>query len=144
MSGPFKMNGSSALGYGNQHSKGAVKMYNSPAKETGGVKIDMNDPKTKATYEKYKNNADYRKAMNKKAGGKFDYDEKSNTSTTTTPVTPPKVTTTNNKDGSYTKSDGKKSTTYKPNPNYNPKSARTGNYKYITGEKNPDGSPIGE
>ena len=63
---------------------------------------------------------------------------------TTTPVTPPKVTTTNNKDGSYTKSDGTKSTTYKPNPNYKPKSARTGNYKYITGEKNPDGSPIGE
>ena len=72
-------------------------------------------------------------------------DEKTRVSTnTTTPVTPPKVTTTNNKDGSYTKSDGNKSATYKPNPNYNPKSSRTGNYKYITGEKNADGTPIGE
>ena len=34
MSGPFKMKGSSALGYGNQHSKGAApKMYDSPAQK---------------------------------------------------------------------------------------------------------------
>jgi hypothetical protein len=36
MSGPFKMKGSSGLGYGNQHSKGkaaAPKMYDSPAQK---------------------------------------------------------------------------------------------------------------
>ena len=55
-----------------------------------------------------------------------------------------KVTTTYNADGSYVKSDGKKSTTYTLNPKYMPKSNRTGNYKYITGGKNADGSPIGE
>ena len=55
-----------------------------------------------------------------------------------------KVTTTYHKDGSYTKSDGKKSTTYSLNPNYKEGSARTGNYRFITGEKNPNGSPIGE
>ena len=37
-----------------------------------------------------------------------------------------------------------KSTTYSPNPNYKEGSARTGNYRFITGEKNPNGSPIGE
>ena len=35
MSGPFKMKGSSGLGYGNQHSKGKApgKMYDSPAQK---------------------------------------------------------------------------------------------------------------
>tara|TARA_R110001583_G_scaffold172856_1_gene326614 strand:+ start:264 stop:479 length:216 start_codon:yes stop_codon:yes gene_type:complete len=55
-----------------------------------------------------------------------------------------KVTTTYNKDGSYTKSDGKNSTTYKPNPDYKKGSNRAGNYKYVTGKKNADGSPVGE
>tara|TARA_R110001632_G_C11229006_1_gene406383 strand:+ start:522 stop:839 length:318 start_codon:yes stop_codon:yes gene_type:complete len=105
MSGPFKMKGSSGLGYGNQHSEGKApgKMMGaiagiagklmgkkdeeaSPAKNTPEVKVDMNDPKVKANYDKYKNNKDYRKALNKKAGGKFDYDKKSNTSTTRTDI----------------------------------------------------------
>ena len=63
------------------------------------------------------------------------------------PPKPPKkdeVTTTYNKDGSYTKSKGEKSTTYIPNPNYKPEGKPGRNYKYITGEKNPDGSPVGE
>ena len=33
MSGPFKMKGSSALGYGNQHSEGGMPMYDSPAQK---------------------------------------------------------------------------------------------------------------
>ena len=45
------------------------------------IKIDMNDPKVKANYEKYKDNPEYRKAMNKKAGGEFSYDAKTNTGT---------------------------------------------------------------
>ena len=113
MSGPFKMKGSSGLGYGNQHSEGkspapmmgaigaiAGKLmkkeetspapYASPAKNTPKtktkIKVNMNDPKVKANYDKYKDNEDYRKAMNKKAGGEFNYDEKSNTSTTKTDI----------------------------------------------------------
>jgi|TARA_R110002124_G_C8625346_1_gene486749 hypothetical protein len=57
-----------------------------------------------------------------------------------------KITKTYNKDGSYTKSDGTRSTTYTPNPHYI-KGSRSGGpntYKYITGGKNADGSPIGE
>jgi len=54
------------------------KMYDSPAKNVP----DMNDPKVKANYEKYKDNPEYRKAMDKKAGGKFSYDAKTNTGTT--------------------------------------------------------------
>ena len=55
------------------------KMYGkkSPAK----VEIDMNDPKVKANYEKYKDNPEYRKAMDKKAGGKFSYDDETRTGT---------------------------------------------------------------
>ena len=53
------------------------------------------------------------------------------------------VKTTYNKDGSYTKSKGDQSTTYYPNPDYDPKGAPGRNYKYITGKKNPDGTPAG-
>jgi hypothetical protein len=105
MSGPFKMKGSSGLGYGNQHSEGkspapmmeaiagiAGKLmskkdeeaspapYASPAKNTPGV--DFNDPKVKANYEKYKDNAEYQKALNKKTGGETTYNAEENTSTT--------------------------------------------------------------
>jgi len=54
-----------------------------------------------------------------------------------------KVKITKNKDGSFTKSSGDTSQTYKPNPNYKPGSARTTNYKYVTGEKDASGAPIG-
>lgn len=54
-----------------------------------------------------------------------------------------KLKITKNKDGSFTKSKGTRSTTYKPNPDYDPKSTRTTNYKYITGEKDSTGAPIG-
>ena len=50
-------------------------------KKESKIKIDMNDPKVKANYEKYKDNPEYRKAMNKKAGGEFSYDAKTNTGT---------------------------------------------------------------
>ena len=53
------------------------------------------------------------------------------------------VTTTYDKDGGFTKSDGKTSQKYTLNPDYKKDSPRTGNYKYITGAKNPDGSPVG-
>jgi hypothetical protein len=109
MAGPFKMSGSQFLGKGNQskskHSpldmdvKGIAgklgKMgedpdspapFASPAKNTPetktNIKVNMNDPKVKANYEKYKDNPEYRKALDKKVGGKFNYDEKTNTSTT--------------------------------------------------------------
>ena len=104
MEKPFKMKGSSAMGYGNQHSKGmtyaspakdysvekgshahGAGKYASPAKQSD-PKVDMNDPKVKANYNKYKNNPEYRKALDKKAGGTFSYDEKSNTSTTKTEI----------------------------------------------------------
>ena len=54
-----------------------------------------------------------------------------------------KLKITQNKDGSFTKSKGSSSETYKPNPNYDPNSARTTNYKYITGKKDSTGAPIG-
>ena len=54
-----------------------------------------------------------------------------------------KVKITQNEDGGFTKSLGKKSQTYKPNPNYDPNSSRTTNYKYVTGEKDSTGAPIG-
>jgi len=54
-----------------------------------------------------------------------------------------KVTTTYNKDGGITKSDGKNSQVYTLNPNYDKNSARTGNYKYITGKSDSNGNPIG-
>tara|TARA_R100001463_G_scaffold1743_3_gene7580 strand:+ start:285 stop:902 length:618 start_codon:yes stop_codon:yes gene_type:complete len=54
-----------------------------------------------------------------------------------------KVKITKNKDGGFTKSKGKRSQTYKPNPNYKKGSARTTNYKYITGESDSTGAPIG-
>jgi len=50
-------------------------------KKENKAKVDMNDPKQKANYEKYKDNPEYRKALDKKAGGKFSYDEKANTGT---------------------------------------------------------------
>jgi hypothetical protein len=103
MAGPFKMSGSQFLGKGNQskskHSpldmdvKGIAgklgKMgedpdspapFASPAKNTPGV--DFNDPKVKANYEKYKDNAEYQKALNKKTGGETTYNAEENTSTT--------------------------------------------------------------
>ena len=54
------------------------------------------------------------------------------------------VTTVYNKDGSYTKSDSKRSTIYKPNPKHDPKGKPGDNYKFVTGKKSPDGSDIGE
>tara|TARA_R100001369_G_scaffold80927_1_gene111593 strand:- start:37 stop:423 length:387 start_codon:yes stop_codon:yes gene_type:complete len=54
------------------------KMYDSPAKNVP----DMNDPKVKANYEKYKDNPEYRKALDKQAGGKFSYDKETNKGTT--------------------------------------------------------------
>ena len=87
MSGPFKMSGSQFLGKGNQSKGSNEEMaspapYASPAKNTPKVKVNMNDPKVRANYDKYKDNPKYRDALNKKAGGDFSYDEKSNTSTT--------------------------------------------------------------
>ena len=66
--------------------------------------------------------------------------------TSATPNEKPKakVTTKYNQDGSYTKSDGERSTTYKPNPNYKKGSARTGNYRFVTGETDVNGNPVGE
>ena len=81
MSGPFKMK-NSGLSHSAKH-KSPVE-YASPAKKA--VKVDMNDPKVKANYDKYKDNPEYRKALDKQAGGKFDYDKKSNTSTTKTDI----------------------------------------------------------
>ena len=65
MSGPFKMSGSQFLGKGNQSKS-----------------VDFNDPKVKANYEKYKDNAGYQKALNKKTGGETTYNAEENTSTT--------------------------------------------------------------
>jgi len=57
-----------------------TKMYDkSPVKKD--KKINMNDPKQKKNYAENKDNAAYRAAMDKKAGGKFSYDEKTNTGT---------------------------------------------------------------
>ena len=58
--------------------KGFGGFKDSPAKK---LAIDMNDPKVRANYEKYKDNPEYRKAMDKRAGGKFSYDAKTNTGT---------------------------------------------------------------
>ena len=68
---------------------GGADKYASPAKkanEKAKVKVDMNNPKVKANYNKYKDNPKYREALDKRAGGKFDYDEKTNTSTTKTDI----------------------------------------------------------
>jgi len=54
-----------------------------------------------------------------------------------------KVKITQNKDGGFTKSKGNKSTKYNLNPNYDPKSSKSGNYKYLTGENDKGGAPIG-
>lgn len=54
-----------------------------------------------------------------------------------------KIKITQNEDGGFTKSKGSKSQTYKKNPNYDPNSSRTTNYKYVTGEKDSTGAPIG-
>tara|TARA_R110001592_G_scaffold104750_1_gene294750 strand:+ start:1042 stop:1329 length:288 start_codon:yes stop_codon:yes gene_type:complete len=95
MSGPFKMSGSQFLGKGNQSKSlneemASAASYASPAKNTPEtktkIKVNMNDPKVKANYEKYKDNPEYRDALNKKAGGEFNYDEKTNTSTTKTDI----------------------------------------------------------
>ena len=59
------------------------KMYGkSPMKKVP----NMNDAKVKANYEKYKDNPEYRKAMNKLAGGQFSYDAEKNEGTTRKPV----------------------------------------------------------
>jgi len=60
MSTPFKMKGSSI------------------AKK----KVDFNDPKVRANYEKHKDNKAYRDALNKKSGGETSYNKNTNTSTT--------------------------------------------------------------
>jgi hypothetical protein len=54
-----------------------------------------------------------------------------------------KLKITQNKDGGFTKSKGNRSQTFKPNPNYKKGSARTTNYRYITGESDSTGAPIG-
>ena len=57
-----------------------TKMYDkSPVKKD--TKINMNDPKQKKNYAENKDNPAYRAAMDKKAGGKFSYDEKTNKGT---------------------------------------------------------------
>ena len=115
MSGPFKMKGSSGLGHGNQHSKAkGVPMMGAIAGMMG-KKDEEASPAPYASPAKNKN-------------------EKPKA----------KVTKKYNQDGSYTKSDGKRSTTYKPNPNYKKGSARTGNYKFITGATDDNGNPVGE
>ena len=58
-------------------------MGSSPAKE---VKVDMNNPKVEGNYKKYKDNPEYRAALDKKAGGKFEYDADKRVSTTSTPA----------------------------------------------------------
>jgi hypothetical protein len=102
MSGPFKMKGSSGLGYGNQHSKGkapgkmmgaiAGKLMGKKDEEASGAKyatpaktkdgVDFNDPKVQENYKKYKDNPGYQDALAKKQGGKTSYNAKTNTSTT--------------------------------------------------------------
>ena len=114
MSGPFKMKGSSGLGYGNQHSKGkGVPMI--------GEIVGMMGKKEEASGAKYASPA---KNKNEKPKAK--------------------VTTKYNQDGSYTKTKGKESTTYRPNPNYKKGSPRTGNYRFITGATDPNGNLVGE
>ena len=54
-----------------------------------------------------------------------------------------RLTITKDKDGGFTKSKGSKSQKYTLNPDYDPNSARTTNYKYITGKKDSTGAPIG-
>ena len=119
MSGPFKMKGSSGLGYGNQHSEGKA-----PGKMMGaiaGIAGKLMGKKEEASPAPYASPA---KNKNEKPKAK--------------------VTTKYNRDGSYTKSDGERSTTYKPNPNYKKGSARTGNYRFVTGETDANGNPVGE
>jgi hypothetical protein len=43
--------------------------------------MNMNDAEVRAQYLKYKDNPEYRKAIDKKMGGKFSYNEETNTST---------------------------------------------------------------
>jgi len=57
-------------------------MGSSPAQQ----KVNMNDPKVAANYAKHKDNPKYRAALDKKSGGKFEYDEDSRTSTVSTPA----------------------------------------------------------
>mgnify|MGYP003680476747 CR=1 FL=1 len=135
MEGPFKMKGSSALGYGNQHSsskKAMAKMYDAPTKKAlVGNQANLPEhlqAKIAAAPGQYASPAKDKGDHKHDASGKN---------------VKPKVTKTYNKDGGYTKSDGKTSTTYNPNPDYKKDSSRTGNYKYITGEKDADGSNIG-
>ena len=56
--------------------------FESPAKQ----KVNMNDPKVEANYVKHKDNPKYRAALDKKSGGKFEYDKDSRTSTVSTPA----------------------------------------------------------
>ena len=63
-----------------EEKKAPTKMYDkSPVKKD--TKINMNDPKQKKNYAENKDNPAYRAAMDKKAGGKFSYDEKTNKGT---------------------------------------------------------------
>jgi hypothetical protein len=111
MSGPFKMKGSSGLGYGNQHSKGVGKMYDSPAQKAlvgdqNNLPEDLKakiegSPAPYATPAKKDDNIAKKKRvveMNEKHAGKPGFDEyknkvfggetkiKGNTSTTVKPV----------------------------------------------------------
>jgi len=86
MSAPFKMKGSSALGYGNQHSKGGMPMYDSPApyaspaKDTGHAGSSekqhhlTDEQKKKARYvelsEENEGKPGFNEARNKAFGGK--------------------------------------------------------------------------
>ena len=62
------------------------------------------------------------------------------------PLTKNKVKTTYNEDGSITKTNNKgEATNYTVNKNYKPgsKSGSKGYHKFLSGEKDPSGAPIG-
>ena len=119
MSGPFKMKGSSALGYGNQHSKGAApKMYDSPAQ-----KALVGDQNNLPEDLKAKIEASPGKMMGAIAGiaGKLmsKKDEEASGAKYATPAknkneeSKEKMKETRGKDGSITKSKGGRSSIYK-------------------------------
>ena len=60
------------------------QMGSSPVKQKSSSGPNMNDPKVEANYAKYKDNPEYAAAMDRKSGGKFEYDEKTRVSTSTT------------------------------------------------------------
>ena len=59
------------------------QMGSSPVKQKSSSGPNMNDPKVEANYAKYKDNPEYAAAMDRKSGGKFEYDEKTRVSTST-------------------------------------------------------------